>query len=327
MIRSSEQAIIGSASFCNIALGYGMLALTSENQLASTELDFRSVERLSTSMSGSRTLDAPTDPTTDSRSLLSKPLDITALITSVTSPSDYDPRGLVRSRPDSRKPLDEINASQLKLLGDITSQIRRRTEAIRAASQTIENRLDLQVKEYQRQLKLLKSARSDMKDVTPREDNSDRIERITKHQRSLADRLDKVVSSAMANHSGPDLSESERKYVKELEESRTHITSLLRKFEKVSTSILYLILSAGRGELVLIYVQVRQDVQRTKSAILEPDSTANNPKRDTNNEKADVTKLQSQVNAESDEIRRMMRKMDRLSVRVEAAMIEGEDSD
>jgi hypothetical protein len=37
--------------------------------------------------------------------------------------------------------------------------------------------------------------------------------------------------------------------------------------------------------------------------------------------------IQVQVDAESEEIRKMLRKMDRLSVRVEAAMIEGEDSD
>lgn len=234
MVRSPGQAVIGSVSFCNIALGYGILALTSENQIASAELDFRSVDRLSSSLTGSRTLEGHADPTTDSRSLLSKPLDITALINSITSPSDYDPRGLVRARPDSRKPLNEINASQLKLLGDITSQIRRRTEAIRAASQTIENRLDLQVKEYQRQLKLLKSARYEMKDVISKEDSSDRIDRITRHQRRLADRLDKVVSTAMASHTGPDLSESERKYLRELEESRTQIDNLVTKFEKVS---------------------------------------------------------------------------------------------
>jgi nucleoporin NUP82 len=238
-IRSPGQAIVGSASFCNIALGYGILALTAENQLASTELDFRSVDRLSSSLLGSKTLDVPADPTADSRSLLSKPLDITALINSITSPSDYDPRGPLRSRSDSRKPLNEINASQLKLLGDITSQIRRRTKAIRAASQTIENRLDLQVKEYQRQLKLLKSTRSDMKEVASREDSSDRIERITKHQRSLADRLDKVVTVAMANHKGPDLSESERKYLKELDQSRRHIGDLLQKFETVSHPVLH----------------------------------------------------------------------------------------
>lgn len=327
MFSSPGQAIVGSASFCNIALGYGILALTSENQLASTELDFRSVDCLSSSLAGSRTLEGPADPSTDSRSLLSKPLDVTALINSITSPSDYDPCGLIRARPDSRKPLNEINASQLKLLGDITSQIRRRTEAIRAASQTIENRLDLQVKEYQRQLKLLKSARYEMKDVISKEDSSDRIDRITKHQRSLADRLDKVVSTAMASHTGPELSESERKYLRELEESRTHISNLVTKFEKVS----YHISPShwpGPEDFEADWYQVRQNVQRTKSELAQLNTTqkvvsdATNPPPD-----VDVKKIQSQVNAESDEIRKMLRKMDRLSVRVEAAMIEGEDSE
>jgi hypothetical protein len=51
------------------------------------------------------------------------------------------------------------------------------------------------------------------------------------------------------------------------------------------------------------------------------------PRPDTETESKDIKPLEAQVKAESEEIRRLYRKMDRLSVRVEAAMIEGEDSD
>lgn len=235
MCSSAAEAIVGSASFCNISFGYGIIALTAQGQLAASELDFRVADHLSSSFSAKKSSGRTTSPpAVDNRSLLSKPLDFTALTTTVTSPADYDPRRLVRSRPDARRPLTEINASQLKLLGDVTSQIRRRTEAIRAASQTIEHRLDLQVKEYQRQLKVLKSARGQMKQVTGGDDASQRVERIAKQQKALAERLDKVVSRAMASHTGPDLGDAERKWLKELEATRSHLEMMTRKVDDVS---------------------------------------------------------------------------------------------
>jgi hypothetical protein len=51
------------------------------------------------------------------------------------------------------------------------------------------------------------------------------------------------------------------------------------------------------------------------------------PRPDTETDSKDIKPLEAQVKAESEEIRKLYRKMDRLSVRVEAAMIEGEDSD
>lgn len=252
------------------------MALSAQGQLACAELDFRVADHLAGSFSASK----PSDPTSahaaDKRSLLSKSLDFTSLINTVTSPAD--PHRLVRSRADARKPLTEINASQLKLLGDITSQIRRRTEAIRAASQTIEHRLDLQVKEYQRQLKVLKSARGEMKQVTGGDDMSGRVERIAKQQKSLSDRLDKVVSRAMASHTGPDLGEAERKWLKELESTRSNLEAMTRKVNDVSlvsNSIFYL---ADKG---------RYDNRSSRSSRI-----SNNPKRNNHDHQAEMTPRQ-----------------------------------
>lgn len=66
-----------------------------------------------------------------------------------------------------------------------------------------------------------------------------------------------------------------------------------------------------------------QQVDKAKS---EPKSTAK-PSEMPKNDDADIKPIKTQVIAESEDIRKMLRKMDRLSVRVEAAMIEGEESD
>jgi hypothetical protein len=66
-----------------------------------------------------------------------------------------------------------------------------------------------------------------------------------------------------------------------------------------------------------------QQVEKAKS---QPKSTAK-PVEVPKDEGADIKPIKTQVDAESEEIRKMLRKMDRLSVRVEAAMIEGEESD
>lgn len=66
-----------------------------------------------------------------------------------------------------------------------------------------------------------------------------------------------------------------------------------------------------------------QQVEKVKS---EPKPTPK-PVEAPKNDAGDIKPIKSQVDAESEEIRKMLRKMDRLSVRVEAAMIEGEESD
>lgn len=66
-----------------------------------------------------------------------------------------------------------------------------------------------------------------------------------------------------------------------------------------------------------------QQVEEAKSAPKDAPKPVEAPK----DGQADMKPLKTQVDAESEEIRKMLRKMDRLSVRVEAAMIEGEDSD
>lgn len=231
MGRSQAQAIVGSAAFCNISLGYGILALTASQQLASSELDFRANEHTTAVITSSN--NAPSSQSsTDDRSFLAKQPDISTLIDGTLSYTKYNPPN-IRGNKDLRGPVDNITAAHLKLLGEVTTDIRKRTEAIRAASQKVENRLDLQVREYQRQIKLLKTTRGEMKGLAG-DDGSERVAAIASKQRELGERLDRVLSSAMASHKGPDVSESERKWFDELERLHGKVGGLSNRFSQVN---------------------------------------------------------------------------------------------
>jgi nucleoporin NUP82 len=308
--RSQAQAVIGSAAFCNISLGYGILALTASQQLASSELDFRANEHTIAAIVPKNN-DSSAQPSSDERSFLAKQPDISTLIDGTISYTKYTPPN-IRGNKDLRGPVENITAAHLKLLGEVTVDIRKRTEAIRAASQKVENRLDLQVREYQRQIKLLKSTRGEMKGLS-RDDGSERVAAIATKQRELGERLDRVLSSAMASHKGPDVSESERKWFDELEKLHGKVGSLSTRFSQVSNF---------PSTSIKSDVQMSQQVEKAKSG----PRSAPKPVEPLKSE-ADIKPIKTQVEAESEEIRKMLRKMDRLSVRVEAAMIEGEDSD
>jgi nucleoporin NUP82 len=141
--RSQAQAIIGSAAFCNISLGYGILALTASQKLASSELDFRANEHTIAAIVPKNN-NSSAQPSSDERSFLAKQPDISTLIDGTISYTKYTPPN-IRGNKDLRGPVENITAAHLKLLGEVTVDIRKRTEAIRAASQKVENRLDLQV--------------------------------------------------------------------------------------------------------------------------------------------------------------------------------------
>jgi nucleoporin NUP82 len=311
MARTQAQAIIGSAAFCNISLGYGILALTSSHQLASSELDFRANEHTIAAIAP-KPNDSSAQSSSDDRSFLARQPDISTLIDGTISYTKYTPPN-IRANKDLRGPVENITAAHLKLLGEVTVDIRKRTEAIRAASQKVENRLDLQVREYQRQIKLLKSARGEMKGLSG-DDGSERVAVIASKQRELGERLDRVLSSAMASHKGPDVSESERKWFDELEKLHCKVGGLSTRFSQVSTF--------DPSSAIKSDFQMSQQVEKAKSGPKSAPNPVAAPKSE-----EDIKPIKTQVEAESEEIRKMLRKMDRLSVRVEAAMIEGEESD
>ena len=225
--RSPSQPVIGIASFCNISLGYGLLALASSYQLAAVELDFRMADSAA---------DSPFSPTKEEQKaaiseaaeadahslLLAKPLDFEALVQSILRPEQtYDPQALVRKLPTPTKPLQSTSPDLLRVLGEITSLVQGRAQAIRAASQAVENRLDLEVQEFRRQLKLLNDCSSRISDLR-RSETRARAERLMESQTVLGERLDKVLV-AMAAEYRPQIGEVERKWFDELERLRIRV--------------------------------------------------------------------------------------------------------
>lgn len=65
-------------------------------------------------------------------------------------------------------------------------------------------------------------------------EGNERVEGIAAKQRELSERLDQVLSGAMASHEGADVGESERKWFDELDKLGNRVGGLSKRFESVS---------------------------------------------------------------------------------------------
>lgn len=209
---SPSKPVVGVVTFCNITLGYGILALAQSGQLAAVEMDVRVPDRGLTAPSESTPAPEP-----HSQSLLSKPFD-------ATLPAEpFNPKAAIRKVPDSHKPLEAITPAHLRALGDAASQVRARADAISSASARVEARLDLQVAEHARQLQLLRAtARSVSSLGSAAEKNAERAEEVLAAQAGLGERLDAVLTALMAEHR-PQIGEVERRWFDELERVRARV--------------------------------------------------------------------------------------------------------
>lgn len=211
-------------TFCNITLGYGLLALASSYQLAAVEMDFRVPD------SGTDFVQSPAKSFKDSLTeekrdtqnlLLASPLDIDKLIASTQTSRDFEPRALIRKLPDYSKPIQRVSPDHLRVLGEIISQIHARTQAVRAASQAIENRLDLENQELQRQIRPVKECSSAIAELRKSQTKM-RAQEMMEKQGKLGERLDKVLVAMSAEYR-PQIGEVERKWFDELERLKARI--------------------------------------------------------------------------------------------------------
>jgi nucleoporin NUP82 len=318
-------------TFCNITLGYGLLALASSHQLAAIELDFRMTES-ATDQPASPELSLKEPSAEDERDayslLLAKPVDFPQLISSIRQPGNYDPRDLIRKLPEYKKPLQTVSPDHLRVLGEITSQVQARTRAIRAASQAIENRIDLELQELQRQLKLLKDCSTritQLRKSTTRE----RTERMLDTQGVLGERLDKV-SVAMWEEYRPQIGEAERKWFDELDRLKSRVRGGGNQHGKGL---------AGREQLVgqgpsLRYCQLmtREKLQEQLAAIKPVVKSLRNPDEESDAVNGEygskqIRPLEIALSARSDEIRKLLRRMETLTFRVDAAGVEENEGD
>lgn len=284
---SAQKPVVGVVTFCNITLGYGLLALASSGQLAAVEMDVRVPDR---NIAAPAPLEVVA-PDANSQSLLSKAFD-----PALPPAKDYNPKAAVRKAPDSHKPLDAITPVHLRALGEAASQVRSRADAISSASSRVEARLDLQVAEYARQLAVLKGAASSVAALrAAAARNAQRAERVLAAQNALGDRLDGVLTALMAEHR-PQIGTVERRWFDELERVRTRV-------------------NGARGQPGMA---ARAQVLREQLGVVKPLVKEGKEEKEGELGTRQLRPLQAALGSRGDEIARLMRKMDALSVRVDA---------
>lgn len=280
-IRPSKP-IVGAATFCNITLGYGLLALASSGQLVAVEMDMRVADR------DPLPVPTPEKPKEESHSLLTKPFD-PKLDTGAS-----DPMSAIRKLPDSRKELKEIGPQHLRALADAAAQVNARAEQIRTASAKVEARVDLQAQEYARQLSLLRESQAALAAIQADTDKqADRTEELVEQQAALSARLDAVLNAMLAEFR-PQIGEVERKWFDELERISTRING--RK---------------GIAHRAKILKEQLDVVRPMAQRIKEQHEAAYGHRQ--------LRPLEQALSERSDELARIKRRMEALSLRVEGA--------
>lgn len=206
---SPINSISGLQVVSNLTLGYALIALSSANQVAAVELDYRVANRVQP------TQENPNVKLEESsKSLLAQqPFEYDTVISSL----QIDTAGFKSKSQgiSGGAPMETLSTVQLRSIAEMITSLQQRTRAIRKASQEVERRLDICVKEYDRQLTLLKDS---TKKIDGLKDDKTvvRAQVLLDKQADLAERLDKVLGTLRAEHR-PDLSEVERKWFAELD--------------------------------------------------------------------------------------------------------------
>lgn len=269
-------------TFCNITLGYGLLALASSGQLAAVEMDVRVPDR------GLAAPDPAPAPDKNSQSLLGKPFEVSL------PTGEFNPKAAIRKAPDSHKVLEAIGPQHVTALRDAAAQVKSRTHAVEEASARVEARLDLQVKEYARQLVVLRAAAasvSALRSAAAR--NVERAESALGAQQSLGDRLDAVLTALMAEHR-PQIGAVERRWFDELERVKTRVSGA-----RGSPGF------AARAQVLKEQLGVVRPLVKTADEQAEEYGVRQ------------LRPLKAALGSRGDELARLMRKMDALSVRVD----------
>ena len=215
--RSPVKPIIGSAAMCNVSFGYVVIALASTYQLVTVDLDFH-VEDPEPKQVPAQPASAVQIEHDPASLLLAYPFSYDETIAAATGgATDY--RKMARGV--SVSPMNTFSAGQLRAIGDIISNIQARIGAVRAASQALESHLDLCVKEFQRQMKMIQASYDGLEQLRDTKIPVRTLQLLDK-QSDLAKRLDKLLSG-LVKHYGPKAGEAERQWLRELEELKAKI--------------------------------------------------------------------------------------------------------
>jgi len=184
-------------------------------------------------------------------------------------------------------------------------------EAIRTASKAIENHLDLCAREFHRQIRAVKQCRTAIDGLEGKGKAPVKVFRMLERQEQLMERLDKVMD-VMSNEYQPEVGEVEKKWFDELETLKGRPESLAAKAKAVS-----------RAAWTSSNLQIQEQLEALRPALeaAKPDLKAI---PDDYGEKQ-IRPLQSAVAQRSEEITRLMRKMESLSVRMDMKLEERGD--
>jgi nucleoporin NUP82 len=300
---SPSKPIVGMVTFCNITLGYGLLALATTGQLGAVELDFRVQD------TGLAVQSTPIEETeADTQSLLSSPFDVDALLANIEKTA-FNPRAAVRKLPDAGKPLTTIGPEHVRALAEVSDQVGARALAIGKASADTEARLDLALTEYRRQLGVLRAASQGITDVRSRAAaNAERTASMAAAQAALGARLDAVLAALLAEYR-PEIGAVERAWFDELERLRARIQG-----------------SGGLGRRPAPGMAQRSQVLREQLAVVTPLAKGlNKGDEDGQYGNRQLKPLRAALDGRSDELARMMRRVEALSIRVGEEDVEDEE--
>ena len=206
---SSSETIVGVTTVEGLHVPHSLLALTSSGRLAVKETDdsdgpldeFRS----------SLLREASIIPEQNRSLLAAKRLDFDKLLAFVRRSVDLR---MPTQAVFQGKPIQTVNADQLRKVADVIKVLQERAQAIRSASGALENHLDLCIQESQRQIRALKECRDNI-DAMRDSKSGPRVVRLLDKQVVTAKKLDQVVES-MVEKFKPEVGDAEQKWFDEL---------------------------------------------------------------------------------------------------------------
>ncbi|BGP29327.1 hypothetical protein JCM10296v2_001066 [Rhodotorula toruloides] len=215
-----DPPVEGLAVVNDVYLGYSLLLLTSSLQLVGIELALR-VDPSASALAAPSSLGPSASTTTDKKgaepayvSLLDTPFTVPALLsTSSRSGAPAVPR-----LAPTKQPL-EITPDSLRTFGKHVSTVQDAIRDLVSAADSVQSRLELQMKELSRQVgKLgeLGSLRGELGKSVSATGLEGRLRSVEEKQRTLLARTDRVLQRLVESHQ-PSISAYERKWFDELE--------------------------------------------------------------------------------------------------------------
>ncbi|WVQ73284.1 hypothetical protein IAR50_002852 [Cryptococcus sp. DSM 104548] len=297
--------VTGLASFCNITLGYGLLALGSTGQVAYIELDIRSGDS-SALLPVSGKAARESKAVIEDQSLLVKPFDAEQLVASIRSPGErnYNPTATLKERlSDSSKPLTSLTSDHLSALGAVFSQIQARMQLVRSASQAVENRLDLQIQELARHAKLIAQCRADVSSLTGGE-TLDRADKLLQRQENIQKRVEKVLGDlSVGRQQDGELGVGERRWFSELDRMDFRVNGGPPGGEEVLAEKAQLL----RDQLTALMPIINEAKRREIAS--RPAYSAKQ-----------IKPMEAALTARSEELKRLIKRMEDLELKVEGSI-------